>query len=206
MDTGLESHPITGRSAEASFGRHAVASGRAEVAAVIAGAALPATFAAPGLPAPLVVALSAPFVVAMLAWIAAADWRRRVVPDGPTAAVALVGAASRLALAYPPDMGTTLIAVALDGLLWGGAFWLVREAYFRRHGFDGLGFGDVKLAAACGMLVGLEGFAWALLAASLAGLTAAGLAALRGVRLQKIPFGAFLAPVCCATWLLQALF
>lgn len=93
----------------------------------------------------------------------------------------------------------------LDALLCGGAFLLVREAYYRCRGHDGLGFGDVKLAFAGGILVGTEGFAWTVLAASLGGLAVALWQQRHGTtgsEPHRIAYGALLAPTLCLVWLL----
>lgn len=140
-----------------------------------------------------------PATLAMFAWIAMSDWRRFIIPDGPVIAVALLGAALRLGEAGASSLD--LLIVVGDGLLWGVLFLSIREIYFRRRGFDGLGFGDVKLAFASAVLLGVAGFAWALLLASLSGLAAAFAARHRGRRLDRIPFGAFLAPACGLIWL-----
>ena len=171
---------------------------------------------------PLPAALSAAAALAMLGlllpgstaaasallvlWIAAQDLTSYTIPDEALLAFALLAIAERVReplFAFDPALGA--FAIALDGLLAAGAVWLVREAYFRRKGTDGLGFGDVKLAGVGGLLCGLEGFSIALLLASLAGLgVAAGLAATgrnSGKVGAKLPFGAILAPTLWVVWM-----
>lgn len=158
-----------------------------------------------------VIALAA--VLLLLAWITLQDLRDFTIPDGAVAGLAVVGFASRLAAATAAgySLQDVLVFAAFDAVLAGGAFWLLREAFFRRRGFDGLGFGDVKLAAAGAVLVGATLFAAALLIASLAGLayaalrrtpeaapvTAGGAADAQGPR---IAFGAVLAPALAAAF------
>ncbi len=142
--------------------------------------------------------------IALVAWIVVQDLRSFTIPDGAIVAMAALALDVRVA-AHDPAL-----AIGLDVLLTGGVLLAFREIYFRRRGFDGLGLGDVKLAAAGGLLVGAQAFAFALLGASL--LALAGVAALhvmaRGrVALagRKLAFGALLAPAIYLAWLSQAL-
>ena len=151
-------------------------------------------------------ALSVGVVVAWIAWQDFADF---TIPDAAVLALGVLGAAFRLpqgASAGEP-FGETLLLMGLDLTLSGGLLLLVREIYFRRRGHDGMGFGDVKLAAAGGVLAGTSGFAWALLAASLLGITLALMRGGKASRLahlgsaDKLPFGAILAPALWVVWL-----
>jgi leader peptidase (prepilin peptidase)/N-methyltransferase len=94
----------------------------------------------------------------------------------------------------------------LSGAWWpsligavGGAFglWLVAFTYLLVAKREGLGFGDVKLAAMLGAFLGGSGvFLTVFLAAMLGSLAGITLIALgRGTRLTHLPFGSFLAPV-----------
>jgi|GEM_PF-1218408 len=142
---------------------------------------------------------------ALVAWIVVQDLRRFTIADG---AVTSLGA---LALALRCGAGDPALLIVLDVALSGGVLLVFREVYFRRRGFDGLGLGDVKLAAAGGLLVGASAFAWVLLGASVAALAAIAVAAF--VRrqstplgaMQKIAFGAFLAPALYIVWVVQVL-
>jgi len=137
--------------------------------------------------------------------IAQHDMRTLTIPDSFSASVAVVG----LAVSISESMagaGSWIDAAALavaQGLIVFGALLLVREAYFRYRGFDGLGLGDVKLAAAGGVLLGVSGFAWALMVSSIIGLLIVCLYPGRGpLRAARLPFGALLAPVCWLVWVL----
>jgi len=144
------------------------------------------------------------FATMQVLWIALRDMRDFTIPDGPVVALAMAGAILRLSSAQ--DAWTSeLPLVVLDAGLCGAAFLLVREAFFRLRGFDGMGFGDVKLAIAAGALVGMEGFAWSVFLASAVGLVAVVVAAwIRpGLKVERLPFGALLAPVCWSVWLMQ---
>lgn len=138
-------------------------------------------------------------VAALAAWIAAHDLRTMTIPDGAVVALAVVALAARWCLSY--DDARTMIALAIDGLLPGGALLAFREIFYRRTGFDGLGLGDVKLAAAGGLLVGVEGFAWALFGASTLALVAVALWRVSGRgRIDRVAFGVVLAPAIVAVW------
>lgn len=134
---------------------------------------------------------------ALVAWIVWRDATSFIIPDGAVLALALLGCVARVA-----DRGASMdeaIALTVDVALTGGVLWLVREAFYRLRGHDGLGLGDVKLGAAAGCLVGAAGFSIALLAAACAGLA---VAAVRGARSgDRIAFGVLLAP---AVWVALA--
>jgi leader peptidase (prepilin peptidase)/N-methyltransferase len=141
-------------------------------------------------------------VLAMVVWITVRDFRDYIIPDGPLVCIALVGIAVRLTLS-PDDVPGAVAATTIDALVCGGALFVVREGFFRFRGIDGIGFGDVKLSLVCGILVGCIGFAWALFMASVAGLAVA--VAVMALKpdsdVSRLPFGAFLAPVCWCVWI-----
>ncbi|MCJ2011904.1 prepilin peptidase [Methylobacterium sp. J-076] len=145
-------------------------------------------------------------VAAQIAW---QDLATFTISDVALLSLGALGLAARLseaALLGMPAPDALGFAI-LDGLLCGAAFLLVREGFYRWRGYDGLGFGDVKLAFAGGILVGTEGFAWTVLAASLGGIVAA--LWLRGrmtgpPESKKLPYGALLAPCLWLVWLLSA--
>lgn len=133
------------------------------------------------------------------------DMRSMRLPDAWTLAAAVAGLA---AVAEAGSAGAPLAPALgwaiLSAILCGGALFLLREAFFRLRGFEGLGFGDVKLAAAGGVWLGWELFPVAVLLAAIAAiLWVAAVAAIErnwsGQR--KIPFGAFLAPAIWVAWI-----
>ncbi|MBH0237851.1 prepilin peptidase [Methylobrevis albus] len=174
------------------------------VAAAAYGVAVPA--AAPGAG-----------LVLLAGWIMREDLVRLEIPDGAVLAIGLLGAAVRLGAALPDGLlADAAYELLLDGIICGGGLWLLREAHYRRRGFDGIGLGDVKLAGAGGLLVGTADFAVALLAASLAGLAIFALRRRRAGRAadpepvadegaapgaeQRLAFGALLAPILAGLW------
>lgn len=144
-------------------------------------------------------------VAAQIAW---QDLATFTISDVALLALGALGFAARLAeaafLGIPPLDGFGL--AAFDGMVCGAAFLLIREGFYRWRGYDGLGFGDVKLALAGGILVGTEGFAWTVLAASIGGLVVALWQRSRRDWSQepmKLAYGALLAPSLWLVWLLS---
>ena len=93
---------------------------------------------------------------------------------------------------------------ALSGIICGGVFYLLREFFFRLRGSEGLGLGDVKLAATGGIWVGWEIFPAVVTLAALVAIAwiVAVAAVARGwSRERKVPFAAFLAPAIWICWL-----
>jgi leader peptidase (prepilin peptidase)/N-methyltransferase len=144
------------------------------------------------------------FLAALMLAIATNDARHYRIPN------ALTGAAFALALlragGFAPETG-------VEALLWALVragcvalpLLLLMLAYRRWRGRDGLGLGDVKLAAVCGAWLDLATVAAVI---ELAALFAIGAyvanAALRRERLRAtafLPFGLFLAPAIWIGWL-----
>jgi leader peptidase (prepilin peptidase)/N-methyltransferase len=161
------------------------------------------------LDAMLVTAGAVAVIAALVAWIAWQDVRTLTISDAALLALAILAVTMRLVVAREAGgtTGSTLVMTAFDGAVPGGLLLLFREFYYRRKGFDGLGLGDVKLAAVGGLLVGMVGFSWALFAASLLGLLVVVGLRVRSKRkpdrFDRLPFGAVLAPAVFVVWLLQ---
>ena len=109
------------------------------------------------------------------------DARYLVIPDLHPAMIVLI--------ALPGPAG--LVGSLWGALLGGGLLWLVREAYGRARGVEGLGLGDVKLVAAIGMVVGPLCVLWVIVGGAVLGLAWA----LLGPRTEdrRTPFGTALA-------------
>jgi len=143
---------------------------------------------------------------AAMAAIALEDSLRFRVPDpwvyGALAAGLVWSIAERLEAGegIATAAGTVVIAAAVCG----GAFWAVREGFFRLRGIDGLGLGDVKLAAAGGAWLGWDLFAAAVFVAAVGAIAFVAAAMLRQGNWmpgRRLAFGAFLAPAIWAVWL-----
>ncbi len=176
------------------------------IALAVAGA-VSAVSAGPGLVATGIVALTLAVIGLRIIWQDLTDF---TIPDAATLALGLIGLTVRIRdgsyLGEPPV--ATIGFAALDAAICGGVLLALREAYYRRRGHDGIGLGDVKLAAAGGVLLGTVGLSWAVLGASLTSLAFVGARrVLPGVAsavpvTDRIAFGAVLAPALWATWLL----
>ncbi|OQP86741.1 hypothetical protein BTR14_09905 [Rhizobium rhizosphaerae] len=172
-------------------------------AGILAG--LAACCAIPTMPpasTPVIVVASLVLAV-MTGWIAWQDASDFTIPDGPLLVIASLGVALRISAAQG-DWREAL-SILVDAGLCGGALLAIREAYYRLKGMDGLGFGDVKLAASGGSLLGITGFAHALLTASALGLAVVLMLMLikPARRIDRLPFGALLAPACALVWALS---
>jgi leader peptidase (prepilin peptidase)/N-methyltransferase len=135
----------------------------------------------------------------LLAWI---DLRRGIIPDWLNLAIAAMG----LARAFLLDGWTSVLDAAIDGLIVGAVFFLLRRLYFVYRKYHGFGLGDVKLLAASAIWVGVAGVPMQLLIGSLTALAAAGALHLAGqtmTRRTSLPFGPFLALGLLATLTLQ---
>lgn len=144
------------------------------------------------------------FLAALMLAIAASDARHYRIPNE------LTGAAFALALlragAFVPDVGAEallwpLIRAAAAGL----PLLLLMVLYRHWRGRDGLGLGDVKLAAVCGAWLNLATVVAVIELAALLAIGAyAANAALRRKPLRAtayLPFGLFLAPAIWIGWL-----
>jgi leader peptidase (prepilin peptidase) / N-methyltransferase len=140
--------------------------------------------------------------------VAWADARRFVVPD------ALSGGAFALgiihAIVVSPDSAFEGALTALSrAALAAGLFLIVRTAYRGLRGREGLGLGDVKLAAAAGAWLSLPMLPMAIEIAAIAALAAYVLRQGNRRRLLRatgrIPFGTFLAPAIWLGWVLDTM-
>ena len=128
------------------------------------------------------------------------DARTLLLPDVITVCALLCG----LAAAPLLDPSQPLLAVAVAAAraaLVALAVGLLRWSYGAMRGREGLGWGDVKLAAAIGAWLPLAAVPMCFALATAAASIAVGFARLRGRHVSaaiKIPFGAFLCP---ALWL-----
>ena len=159
-------------------------------------------YAAPGIAGPTGAALA----LIMLA-VAVIDLRLLMIPDELNALAAALGLC---AVAYEQwqDMPGPALEALLRGAVTGAFFFTFRFVYRRIRGREGIGLGDVKLAAVAGIWLD-----WTSLPISveIAAVAALGFVAARGIGyrrapdpLAKLPFGTFFAPAIWLAWLIEA--
>jgi leader peptidase (prepilin peptidase)/N-methyltransferase len=153
---------------------------------------------------PMAAAISCGFGLAMAA-TAISDARRFIVPDRLSLPAIPAGLlANGWLVAGTPAHAVMLshLGAALTGAL---CLLAVREAYAALRRREGLGLGDVKLAAVAGAWTGFAGLPLVLLLACLGAVAAMLVAGMRGkaslTTTTAVPFGATLAPGIWLVWL-----
>lgn len=152
--------------------------------------------------------LAAAALVPVVAAIAVSDARAYLIPDTLNAAALALGLMHAAAVADVPFEGI-LAALARGGVL-ALLFLALRLGYRALRGRDGLGLGDVKLAAVAGVWLEVPAIPLAIEIAALSALLAYairhGLRRRRGrapsLRHARLPFGLFFAPAIWIGWLL----
>lgn len=136
-----------------------------------------------------------------LAVIAIIDMRKLVIPDVCNVLLAATGLATHWLLgSFDP------IWISLGVLVFAGTFTLVRHVHFRARGQVGLGLGDVKMAAAAACWITVGSFPLFLAVSSLGALAFALLTLplwKKQARMQRVPFGPFLAAGLLLTWVFE---
>jgi leader peptidase (prepilin peptidase) / N-methyltransferase len=147
------------------------------------------------------------FLAALMLAIAVTDYRRYIIPDELTAA-AVALALLRAGVVGPDADWLGVLWAAFRALAIAAPLLLLLAGYRHWRGRDGLGLGDIKLAAVAGAWLG-----WVTVFAviELATLSALG-AYIVSSYLRKrplratafLPFGLFLAPAIWFGWLVEA--
>jgi len=171
------------------------------VGALAIAAALTSVAAAPDLRGVLAAGLG----LIMLA-IAVIDGQRFIIPNGLVAAGFGLGLLYAGVLGWPNPVETIALAV-FRGALLAALFLAIRIGYRRIRGREGIGLGDVKLAAVAGAWLDWPSMA---LAIEIAALSALAVYAFRQWvlgrpmrRTGRLPLGLFLAPAIWLCWLLD---
>ena len=128
------------------------------------------------------------FIASMIA-VAFIDLDFQIIPNEITYAGTLIG----LLFAF---LAGRLVDGAIGAAVGAGILWALGAAYYALRKVEGMGGGDVKLAAMLGAFLGWKGMLLTLFAASFFGALI-GLLVVRaagGDRHTRIPFGTFLAP------------
>lgn len=178
-----------------------------ELAACVAVAAIATAVAVTRLP--LTAALVTGLLTLLMVLITVIDFRHFIIPDILSLPAIPLGIAANVIVFHPDDWTTGVSESLLGTVIAGGTFYLLRAGYQRLRGFEGLGLGDVKLAAVAGAWLGPEPLASACFVAALGGLAAVlVMAVLPGRKLaatDHIPFGSFIAPTILLFWVWRLL-
>lgn len=143
--------------------------------------------------------------LAMLA-IAIGDGRHFIIPD-PLNAVGLALGLANSAILEQGDVAAAMAGATLRAAVLALSFFGLRLIYARLRGREGIGLGDVKLAAVAGIWLD-----WSVMpiAVEIAALSALSIYALRRYLLRhplrssnRLPFGLYFAPAIWIGWLLQ---
>ena len=146
----------------------------------------------------------------LMAMILLTDLRAFIVPDVLSLPAIPLGILANAMLA-PAETVAAVVTESLAGAVIGaGVLYLLRAVYFRLRNIEGLGLGDVKLAAVAGAWLGPGALAPACLLAALAAFICLGvMAVLKGRNLlharMPVPFGSFMAAAIVLVWIGQIL-
>jgi leader peptidase (prepilin peptidase)/N-methyltransferase len=183
---------------------------RPNLAILIGGAAAVAVVSGLSLPWP--VAVASTVLGAFMIAGAEVDARTYLLPDTVTWGAAGFGIAAAPLLAaldpYARDPWLAVAGAAIGAFGSAAVLELLRWCYARIRRREGLGFGDVKLAAAVGAWLPLDAIPLCFGLAASAALVTAMVAHLRGERIEitmKLPFGAFLCPSLWLVFYVSAL-
>jgi len=175
---------------------------------IFLGLALVAAVGASLVAAPGLEGLLGAFLAALMLAIATIDSRRYIIPNELTAAALALGLLR--AGAVGPEAGLTgVIWATLRAVAICLPLLALMEGYRRWRGRDGLGLGDVKLAAVAGAWLGLVTIFAVIELAALSAIGAYAVNAYWRRRPMKatafLPFGLFLAPAIWLGWLAETL-
>lgn len=147
--------------------------------------------------------LGAGLAVVMIA-IAIIDARHFLIPNELVLAGLVLGLAA--AVAQPERSVANVVGAAGRGLVVALLFLAFRTLYRWLRGREGIGLGDVKLAAVAGVWLGWTAVSLAIDIAALSALAVVLLHALGGRKFTattRVPFGLFFAPAIWLAWLLD---
>jgi leader peptidase (prepilin peptidase)/N-methyltransferase len=168
--------------------------------ACVLGAVVASVLVAPG----LLGVLGAGLAILMMA-IAVVDARHFIIPDLLVLAALGLGLLQAL-LVQSDNFLAGMASSVLRGLALGIAFWSLRKVYKWLRGSEGIGLGDVKLAAVAGVWLDWLAITCAVEIAALAALAMIAILAVRGMAISgktRVPFGCFFAPAIWLAWLVD---
>jgi leader peptidase (prepilin peptidase)/N-methyltransferase len=159
---------------------------------------------------PPAAAVATAYLAFTLGLITLSDARHFIIPDVLSLPAIPAGMVASVLVLHGGDWQSGLRESFFGIIAGGGTFYLLRWLYFRWRGVEGLGLGDVKLAAVAGAWLGAEALPAACLLATVSALIGVGLRRAVGGRSDSrsgahIPFGSFIAPSILAFWLMNML-
>jgi leader peptidase (prepilin peptidase)/N-methyltransferase len=153
-------------------------------------------------------ALSTLYLSVAMLLIMVTDARIFIIPDRLSLPAIPAGLIASLSV-FPEPWGALLVDRILAATVASAFLYGVRHIHWRWRGIEGLGLGDVKLAAVAGAWLGLANLVPACLLATAAALTAVLFHALKeGAAVTgttRVPFGSFIAPAILGMWIWQVL-
>jgi leader peptidase (prepilin peptidase)/N-methyltransferase len=174
------------------------------ILAIVAAAAISVSI----LNAPGVAGILGACLALLMLTIAAIDWRSFIIPDRLNAAGFCLGLLHSLVL-HPDAMPLAVALAATRGAVLALLFLALRYLYARVRGRQGLGLGDIKLAAVAGAWLDWAFMPIAVEIAAFAGLT---IYVVRQFLLgrpisasTRLPFGLFFAPAIWICWLIETI-
>jgi len=151
-----------------------------------------------------IAALATGILALLMSLVTLTDLHHFIIPDVLSLPAVPLGIIANTAVFHGDDWVAGLNESVLGAILAAGTFYLLRALWFRMRGIEGLGLGDVKLAAVAGAWLGPGLLAPACLASALSGLVAALVMALlpgrRVAMSDELPFGSFIAPMIIVFW------
>jgi leader peptidase (prepilin peptidase) / N-methyltransferase len=144
----------------------------------------------------------ATLAVLMLA-IAAIDRRRFIIPDQLNALASFVGLIAVALNGEVLEAEAITYAIVRAAVMF-GIFFAFRAGYRSLRGREGMGFGDVKLAAVAGLWLNWTDLPIAVDIAALSALASVLFSRMMGKEwklTEKLPFGLFFAPAIWVCWL-----
>ena len=138
--------------------------------------------------------------------IAGVDYRQMIIPDELNASAFVVGLVAAGLKSSTAPFDAILEAVVRAAAMF-AVFFVFRGLYRRLRGVEGMGLGDVKLAAAAGAWLDWPQLPIAVDIAALSALAAAFFARLGGREVTftaRVPFGLFFAPSILILWALYS--
>lgn len=147
-------------------------------------------------------------VSCLLGWtmlaVAVSDVERFIVPDILSLPAIPAGLIVTRLLADGQAAPVALLQNFAAAVVGAGAMFAIKELYYAWREREGLGLGDVKLAAVAGAWTGPEGIIQVLLVACVLAIAYVALAHWRDVRSIRataaVPFGTFLGPSIWFVW------